>query len=202
MGCCFSSEQQPSQSPTSPASYAAAVASNALHSAANYIDPSSATSAPLPAPTAPNVKQVIPNAQVFRMPDGDTFTCSYTSSTGAKATARVRILGIDCPETRQNYGREAGDLGRSLINNRVVTLHVHDTDRYGRIVADVIMSNGQSFGEAMLAAGAAWHYKAYDKRERLARLETEARQARRGLWAFARPQEPWEYRKRIRNSGK
>lgn len=131
------------------------------------------------------------------MPDGDTFTCRY----GAGETARVRVLGIDCPETRQNYGREAGDLGRRLINNQTVTLHVATTDRYGRVVADVVMPNGQSFGEAMLAAGAAWHYKAYDKRPRLAQLELEAKQEKRGLWQFARPQPPWDYRKRIREGG-
>lgn len=182
MGCCFSSDT------------AAAAASNALHTAANYLDPSAPSSSTPPAPG----QQVIPNVHVFKMPDGDTFTARYPSG----ETVRVRILGIDCPETRQNYGREAGDLGRRLIHNQNVTLHVADTDRYGRIVADVIMPNGQSFGEAMLAAGAAWHYKAYDKRPHLASLENEARQARRGLWQFARPQPPWDYRKRLRENGK
>lgn len=56
-----------------------------------------------------------------------------------------------------------------------------------------------NFAEDMLRAGAAWHYKHYDKREKYAQLEQEAREAKRGLWAGARPMAPWEYRRRYRN---
>ncbi len=104
---------------------------------------------------------------------------------------------------------------------------MHTTDRYGRLVADVILENGLDYGQEMLRKGAAWvsffsyyfnlnrlllcmsdvgfnfslvaqHYKAYDKRQELADLEQEARNAGVGLWSYARPQEPWVYRKKKR----
>lgn len=110
-------------------------------------------------------------------------------------------MAIDCPETRQNHGPEAGAYARSMIEGTSVTLHVHTTDRYGRLVADVITRDGRNLGEEMLRSGCAWHYKAYDKRQNLAELERQAQEDKRGLWAFARPQPPWDYRRRKRETG-
>lgn len=96
--------------------------------------------------------------------------------------------------------QEAREIGEKMVFRTHVTLHVHDTDRYGRIVADVVTKDGQNYGCEMLRQGAAWHYKAYDRREEYAQLEQEARQAGIGLWSYPRPQEPWEYRRRIREN--
>jgi len=134
------------------------------------------------------------------MPDGDTFTCEYADTNGATTTARVRIMAIDCPESKQNFGQEARAIGEKYLMRTHVTLHVHDTDRYGRIVADVVTASGVNYGAEMLRQGAAWHYKAYDRREELAQLEQQARDAGIGLWAYPRPQQPWEYRRRIREN--
>lgn len=98
--------------------------------------------------------------------------------------------------------QEAGDIGREMLLRTKVTLFVHTTDRYGRMVADVITENGINYGEELLRQGAAWHYKAYDKRPHLDELEKQARAQKIGLWAYARPQEPWEYRRRRREDGK
>lgn len=239
MGSCFSSPQnQQSHATQTPASYAAAVAQSAAHAVSDFIqDQAGNAGAPPNAHSAnaqqtnPSGLQVINNAYVFKMPDGDTFTCDYTDHAGQKVTARVRIMAIDCPESNQNFGfvsflhlrsvfinilthtflptffttlptrsQDARQIGEKLIFRTNVTLHVHTTDRYGRLVADVITQSGLNFGEEMLRQGAAWHYKAYDKRQNLAQLEVDAREARIGLWAFPRPQEPWEYRRRKRQA--
>ena len=42
--------------------------------------------------------------------------------------------------------------------------------------------------------GYAWWFRKYSKDETLGRLEAEARQAKRGLWADAKPMPPWEWR--------
>ena len=46
----------------------------------------------------------------------------------------------------------------------------------------------------------AWWFRKYSKDETLARLEAEARQAKRGLWADPKPIPPWEWRKEQRTA--
>lgn len=144
------------------------------------------------------MKYSLQDVEVVRIPDGDTFSVNYVDRSGEHQEARVRIMGIDCPESSQPYGREARDLGRSMAMNEHVTLHVHTEDRYGRLVADVDTPDGRNYGLEMLRAGAAWHYKAYDRRSTYANAENDARRAQIGLWAAPDPEEPWAYRKRKR----
>jgi micrococcal nuclease len=48
----------------------------------------------------------------------------------------------------------------------------------------------------MVSSGMAWWYRKYAANDRaLARLEAEARQAKRGLWSQTDPKPPWEWRK-------
>jgi len=63
----------------------------------------------------------------------------------------------------------------------------------GRIVVDGVDVNAK-----MVENGWAWHYKQYSNDSRLAELEVEARQAKRGLWADPSPLAPWEFRARQR----
>lgn len=212
LSCVLAPLSQPQPSPNATTSNAAAaspVANNgfagvlgsALHTLANQFDASGGDGAQSPVSVRPDdgVKFTIERAYVFKMPDGDTISVDYMdSATSRKATTRIRIMGIDCPETAQNFGKEATDIGRAMIFQKHVTLHVHTTDRYGRMVADVYTENGVNFASEMLRKGAAWHYKAYDKRQELADLEDAARAERVGLWSFARPVQPWVYRKRKR----
>lgn len=193
MGNCCSSN-------STPAAYAASAANlaeSALHSLSTTFNPTTFT----PPTPHPSVTQVIPHCQISRIPDGDTFTCTYTHPlTHVRTTSRVRVQGIDTPETRQAYGPDATAIAQKLLADSLVTLHVHTTDRYSRLIADVFVERtGANLAEEMLKAGAAWHYKHYDKRESYAQLEQDAKQARRGLWAAARPMPPWEYRRRYRN---
>ena len=69
------------------------------------------------------------------------------------------------------------------------------TDRYGRLVAPVILPDGRDLSVELVKAGLAWHYKKYSDDEELARLEVEARKASRGLWSEPEPVPPWEWRK-------
>jgi endonuclease YncB( thermonuclease family) len=41
----------------------------------------------------------------------------------------------------------------------------------------------------------AWHFKRYNKSEALAKLEVEAKEAKKGLWKNGSPTAPWDYRK-------
>ncbi|CAL9774605.1 unnamed protein product [Musa acuminata subsp. burmannicoides] len=114
---------------------------------------------------------------------------------------RIRLRGIDAPESEMAYGKEAKAELLKLVEGKPLKIHVYGVDRYGRSVGDVHC--GRIFvQERMLKGGFAWHYATYDKRPEFARWEKEARAARRGLWASSHPEKPWEWRKKMRNAGR
>ena len=65
---------------------------------------------------------------------------------------------------------------------------------YGRIVGFVFVGD-KNLNKELLSAGLAWHYKQYSRDPELAKLEFEARSAKRGLWAESDPMPPWEWRR-------
>lgn len=110
---------------------------------------------------------------------------------------RIRLRGIDAPESSMPYGKEAKEELLKIVQGKCLRVLVFDQDRYGRCVGD-IYSNGVFVQEAMLKKGMVWHYKAYDKRPELEKWENDARKKRVGLWASSNPEMPWVYRKNKR----
>ncbi|KMT18853.1 hypothetical protein BVRB_2g029580 isoform A [Beta vulgaris subsp. vulgaris] len=107
---------------------------------------------------------------------------------------RIRLRGIDAPESAMPYGKQAKEELANLVQGKCVRILVYEQDRYGRYVGDVYC-NDIFAQEVMLKKGLAWHYTAYDRRTELANWEKEARAKRVGLWASKNPEEPWEWRK-------
>ncbi|XP_022146824.1 staphylococcal-like nuclease CAN2 [Momordica charantia] len=107
---------------------------------------------------------------------------------------RIRLRGIDAPESSMPYGKEAKEELTKLVEGKCLRVLVYGEDRYNRCVGD-LYCNGKFIQEAMLKKGFAWHYAAYDKRAELAKWEKEARAKRAGLWASSNPEQPWEWRK-------
>ncbi|KAJ0045021.1 hypothetical protein Pint_06610 [Pistacia integerrima] len=107
---------------------------------------------------------------------------------------RIRLRGIDAPESAMPYGEESKQELLKLVHGKSLTIRVYEEDRYGRSVGDVY-SNGIFVQEEMLKKGCAWHYNAYDERPEFSRWEEEARAKRVGLWAASNPEKPWEWRK-------
>ena len=71
-----------------------------------------------------------------------------------------------------------------------------DTDRYGRLVGVVTLEDGRNVNRELVRGGMAWWYRKYaPKDSELERLETEAREARRGLWQDKNPTPPGEWRR-------
>jgi micrococcal nuclease len=135
--------------------------------------------------------QADPETRVTGIVDGDTI---HVSRQGVDR--RVRLWGIDAPEVHQSFGASAKRFTRKLASRKTVTLQIRDVDRYGRIVAEVILPDGRNLNQEIVRAGLAWRYQYYARREQeLKALETEARAAKRGLWAARKPLPPWEYRR-------
>jgi len=76
---------------------------------------------------------------------------------------RVRLKGIDAPESSQPFGQEAKAALISLVEGHPLLIHVYGTDQYGRLIGD-IHCNNKFVQEVLLKKGCAWHYTEHDKR--------------------------------------
>jgi endonuclease YncB( thermonuclease family) len=139
-----------------------------------------------PAPTAEY------SSRVVGVSDGDTLTVLKADRT----QVRIRLHGIDAPETGQDFGSRAKQAASDLAFGKQVTVRPVDQDRYGRTVAEVILPDGRSLNREMVRHGMAWWYRRYAPADRdLARLEADARAARAGLWSQPGAVAPWSWRK-------
>lgn len=129
--------------------------------------------------------------KVIGMSDGDTITIL----TDAKESVKVRLHGIDAPESKQAFGARAKQELSDLVFDRVVIVEVKEKDRYGRSVGRVTVG-ALAVNAEMVRRGFAWWYREYAKKDlELSTAEAKARNERRGLWADKAPVAPWEFRK-------
>jgi micrococcal nuclease len=137
-------------------------------------------------------KEAPPSGQTYRVvrvADGDTLELAAADG----APFRVRLQGVDCPELSQPYGDEALRFTISHVRGHQVHLTGLGTDQFGRVLG-VVEVNGENLNHTLVGAGYAWCFRRYAEDPELPKLEAAARQARRGLWAQAKPEPPWEYR--------
>ncbi len=121
-------------------------------------------------------------AEVIKVIDGDTIII--------EGGYRVRYIGIDTPEIYpglEAFGMEAREANRKLVEGKEVRLErdVSETDKYGRLLRYVYVDD--IFVNAELVRQGLAQVKAYPPdtkyQEYLEELETQARQASRGIWA-------------------
>src|SRR5207248_6856331 len=146
-------------------------------------------------PPAPTGSQTI-TGRVVRIADGDTVTILDATNT----QHRIRLQGIDAPESHQAFGTQSKKSLADLIFDKDVTVIYDKTDQYGRLVGKILFQ-GKDINLEQVKAGMAWHYKEYEREQSpedrglYARAEDDARSARRGLWVDANPAEPGEFRR-------
>lgn len=135
---------------------------------------------------------VAPNATVLRAVDGDTIDVRSDE----RARLRVRIIGLDSPEThRPNVsvgcgGPEASDFARRTLEGRRVALVMDpngdSTDRYGRTLAAVFLPDGTNFSVLSVSQGYAHAYVFAHRPSpwstEIQAAEDDARAHSRGLW--------------------
>jgi endonuclease YncB( thermonuclease family) len=137
-------------------------------------------------------------ATVQRVIDGDTLIVRAKDAEDIK----IRLYGIDAPESGQEGGEAATKSLRSL-QGRQVTVREMDTDP--RMVA-LVEHEGKSVNLEQVTRGQAWYYAHYCKEQpicgEIEKAEAAAREAKRGLWAKGwfwenkgEPVPPWEWRK-------
>jgi len=130
--------------------------------------------------------------RVVDVHDGDTITVLDA----AKAQHKVRLAGIDAPESKQAFGEASRKSLAGLVAGKEVVVDVEGRDRYGREIGRVRVGEVDANLE-QVKAGMAWHYLRYaPKAADLAAAEKAARTARAGLWADSAPTPPWDWRKK------
>ena len=135
------------------------------------------------------------SGKVVSIADGDTITVLRD-----KEQVKIRLYGIDTRELDQAFGTKAKQLTSGMVFGEVVEVEPVDTDRYGRTVALVSVFKGL-VNEELVNAGYAWVYTRYCTQplcERWKVLESEAREAKRGLWSSPHAIPPWEFRRKER----
>ncbi len=144
---------------------------------------------------------------VARVIDGDTLDIAIPDDD--RDTTRIRLIGVDTPETYppenvMHYGLQASAYAGSLLEGRSVTVVLDSVAaqrcRYGRLLAYVVLADGRVLNEALISDGFGYadvrfphsHSEAY-----LDLMET-AIADRVGLWQDAERGDlpPWLQRRR------
>ncbi|MHC2371315.1 endonuclease YncB(thermonuclease family) [Bradyrhizobium diazoefficiens] len=122
---------------------------------------------------------------------------------------RVRLWGIDAPESRQlcrgpdslqyRCGTRAANDVDAFIARRPVTCLRMSLDRYSRTVA-ICSVEGSDLGEWLVRHGLALDWPRYST-GKYEVAERDAKQAERGMWAGSYV-EPWLYRACVRAKGR
>ena len=129
--------------------------------------------------------------EVVHIADGDTITVQRGAD-----KVKVRLYGIDTPESSQWYGQNAKTFTSSQVMGKTVEVQEIDVDRYDRVVGLVSVGD-LVLNRHLVAYGYAWVYHRYCKKpfcSEWSEVEAEARREKRGLWKNPSVIPPWEYR--------
>ena len=122
---------------------------------------------------------------VSRIVDGDTIDVRI----GTKSD-RIRVLGIDTPERGRCFSNQATAETKRLALTKRVQLVTDPSqalrDRYGRLLAYVVLPGSHDVGQALVAGGFARVYvynnKPFARVAVYRHAETSAKAAKKGLW--------------------
>lgn len=142
--------------------------------------------------------------EVIKVSDGDSLTVRQTNGQEKK----LRLCGIDAPEKAQPLGKQSKANLEKLVDeaNKTVMVAPIETDRYGRLVAEVFTAKNGSeklLNEEQLSSGMAYEYTQYSgkcpNKIALTNAEAIAKSKRLGVWG-GNYQKPWDYRRAKRSN--
>ncbi len=160
------------------------------------IEPYDPVKAPQP---EPEPLRATVELQVVDVENGDTIIISNT----ANQNLRVRLQGIDAPESGQVFFSESKNNLSKLVSSKSVSIEFDPhgkPDKEGRVIAKVYVE-GIDVAFEQVTAGFAWFCKDYKKlqsesdRYTYAAAEKDARAKAIGLWRDPAPLAPWDHRK-------
>jgi endonuclease YncB( thermonuclease family) len=90
--------------------------------------------------------------------DGDTLDCAYL------VPVRVRVYGINSPEKNTAAGKVAKEAAAKLTGGQLLPAELYGREKYGRLLADLILPDGRYLSRAMIDGGNAKPYDGHGPR--------------------------------------
>ena len=140
------------------------------------------------------------SGRVVYVCDGDTI---WLKTRWGKRV-KLRLVGMDAPESDQSYGKDATLFLKQLLQGKTVAATAIGFDVYGRLISKVVLGNAD-ISELMIENGWAWPYRQYfnrlneETRRRYDAAGARAKTRRAGLWQEASPLPPWKWREQHRS---
>ncbi len=131
-------------------------------------------------------------AKVSRIIDGDSIVVLRDQE-----KIEVRLYGIDSPEWRQTFSREARSCLFRVVHEKNVMVFPQYYDSYGRLVAH-IERDGENINGYLVEHGCAWVYPHFCRQkicDRWYKKQKKAKQEHEGLWQEEKPVSPWIWKR-------
>ena len=129
---------------------------------------------------------------VVEVVDGDTL--DIDAADGERPTTRIRLIGVDTPETKHPtvgpmyFGQEATAFTRQSAEGRRVVILLDtvsaERDRYGRLLAYVTLPDGRILNEELIRGGFGYADLRFEhgRFDDFVRLMDAAMEQKAGLW--------------------
>ncbi|EPF0827248.1 thermonuclease family protein [Campylobacter upsaliensis] len=135
--------------------------------------------------------------KVSKVIDGDTIELLAKTSKENPynhiTKLKIRLYGIDAPELKQAYGKEAKEYLSALVLKQEVGLIIENKDKYERIVGTIFLK-GKDINKEMVKNGYAHAYESFSKKY-LAE-QADAKMFKLGLWQDEKAVKPSEFRRK------
>ena len=143
---------------------------------------------------------------VTKAVDGDTIDIDIPD--GKYRTTRIRLLGVDTPETKKPhtpvmyYGPEASKFTADTVLGKKVTVIMDrlsgPRDKYHRLLAYIKLDNGKILNEELISEGFAYAYTPFKHSyyDKYIQLEKTAREQKKGLWEKVTPNQMPKWRQK------
>jgi micrococcal nuclease len=122
--------------------------------------------------------------QITKVVDGDTIDADIDLGFDISLTKRIRLAGVDTPESRtsdaneKKYGLESKEWLKHALQdakNILIKTELPDsTEKYGRIIGHLFINDQESsLNDQMIVEGYAWTYDGGTKKKNFAELDAK-----------------------------
>ena len=122
--------------------------------------------------------------QITKVVDGDTIDADIDLGFDISLTKRIRLAGVDTPESRtsdaneKKYGLESKEWLKHKVEsakNILIKTELPDsTEKYGRIIGHLFINDQEtSLNDQMIVEGYAWQYDGGTKKKNFVELDVK-----------------------------
>jgi micrococcal nuclease len=122
--------------------------------------------------------------QITKVVDGDTIDADIDLGFDISLTKRIRLAGVDTPESRttdaneKKYGLQSKEWLKHKVENAkdilIKTELPDSTEKYGRIIGHLFVNDQEiSLNDQMIVEGYAWQYDGGTKKKNFAELDVK-----------------------------